>query len=91
MDIRDTSEVIELLDRVAEADETWRVETFRMHRRNKAGDHQDVTVEILDRGPTFSPRYSVSADSSDGKKCSGNSGDDLTQTISLVHWYQLDR
>ena len=91
MEITDTHEVIEALNAAAGADETWRVETFSMHRVSKVHGHQDITVEVLDRGGQGSPRYHVSATSEDGKACSGNSGDNLGTVIATVHWYQLDR
>lgn len=93
MDIRDTSDVIKVLNECAGGDrepETWRVETFTMHRLSPKHGYQDVAVKILDRGPDFSPRYLVSAETPEGQRCTGNSGDDLNETIRLVHWYQLD-
>lgn len=94
MDINDTSHVIKVLNecaRGAREPETWRVETFTMHRESPRHGYQDVVVKILDRGPDFSPRYHVSAKTSDGKYCTGNPGEDLNETIRLVHWYQLDQ
>ena len=92
VDIRDTSDVIKVLNEAAGGDpETWRVETFTMHRESSKHGYQDVTVEIMDRGPDISPRYRVSAETSKGQRCTGNSGDDLNATIRTVHWYQLDR
>jgi hypothetical protein len=91
MDIYDTSAVIRLLNKAAGADETWRVETFQMHRESPTHGFQEVTVEVLDRGPEISPRYHLSAKTADGKSCSGNSGDDLEVVLGLAHWYQLDK
>lgn len=91
MDISDTSEVITALNQAASGSETWRVETFSMHRESRTHGWQNVTVTILDRGPTISPRYRLSATTDGGLACGGNSGDDLKVVIATVHWYQLDR
>lgn len=92
MDIQDTSDVIQTMNECAGGDpETWRIETFRMHRLSEKHGYQDVTVEIWDRGSKITPRYHVSAKTSEGQHCAGNSGDDLNEVIRLVHWYELDR
>lgn len=91
MDIRDTSDVIKCLNQAAKARQTWRVETFTMHRESPKHGSQEVEVKILDRGPDFSPRYHVSGTTEDGLHCSGNSGDELQEVILLTHWFELDK
>jgi hypothetical protein len=90
MDIDDTSEVIEALNRASGGTETWRVHTFTMQRESAEHGYQTVTITILDRGHAISPRYAVSATTDGGQRCAGNSGDDLETVIATVHWYQLD-
>lgn len=91
MDIADTSNVINALnDAAGGAPETWRVEMFTMNRESSTHGQQDVTVRILDRGPEISPRYHVSAETTGGQHCTGNSGDDLDTTIRWAHWDHLD-
>ncbi|MCP3422970.1 hypothetical protein [Nocardioides pinisoli] len=90
MDISETSEVIKALNAAASGSETWRQETFVMQRESETHGWQDVTITILDRGPSISPRYAVSAETAGGQRCAGNSGDDLEVVIATVHWYQLD-
>ena len=91
MDIRDTSDVIKCLNQAAKAHETWRIETFTMYRESPKHGHQEVAVEILDRGPDFSPRYHVTGTTEGGLYCTGNSGDDLKEVILLTHWFELDK
>lgn len=91
MDLSQTSAVINALNTAAKGSETWQVQTFTMQRESEAHGWQDVTVTILDRGPSFSPRYAVSATTEGGQSCTGNSGDDLEVVIATVHWYQLDK
>lgn len=96
MDIRDTSEVIRVLSEAAaerslSEPDVWRVETFTMHRASRKHGYQNVTVKILDRGPDFSPRYHVSAQTPEGQRCTGNPNDDLEVALRTVHWFELDK
>jgi hypothetical protein len=82
--------VIAYLNHLPPLFEAAHVTTFKCYRNSSAGRTQEVTVEILDRGPAHAPRYSCVARSDDGKTVSGNSADSIDVVLSTVHWWDLD-
>lgn len=70
--------------------EAHEVRTFRAYRNSKNGGVQDVTIEILDAGPTKpANRYRCIARAGN-KSASGNSADSISTVLALVHWWDLD-
>jgi len=70
---------------------TFRCSTFECFRRQKDGSDKGVKIEILDHGEACpSGRFSVRAESEDGKKAFGNGDDDLQAALAMVHWGDLD-
>ena len=82
--------VVALLNHAPRLFEAAHVTTFRCYRQSADGRTQEVTVEILDKGPGDSPRYSCVARSDDGKAASGNSADQIDVVLSTLHWWDLD-
>jgi hypothetical protein len=70
--------------------EAYEVRTFRIYRKSKDGGVQEVTIEILDAGPTKpGSRYHCVARAGD-KSASGNSAESISTVLALVHWWDLD-
>jgi hypothetical protein len=82
--------VIAYLNTLPRLFEAAHVTTFKCYREAANGRTQEVTVEILDRGPGDFPRYSCVARSDDGKAASGNSADSVDVVLSTLHWWDLD-
>ena len=70
--------------------EAHEVRTFRAYRNSKDGGVQEVTIEILDAGPTKPDnRYRCVARAGD-KSASGNSAESISTVLAMVHWWDLD-
>jgi hypothetical protein len=68
--------------------------TFCGLRQAQGGTQQEVTVDILDRGPyprTARVRYSAHATTADGKFAAGNPADSVRGALLNVHWHDLDK
>jgi len=71
--------------------ELYQVTTFTGYRKTKQGDNQEVSVDLLDRGPDHpSARYTVTATAKDGRSAGGNDSASIEEAIAIVHWYKLD-
>jgi hypothetical protein len=71
--------------------EVYHITRFRCDRIKTDGSAQEVEIELLDRGPTVSNRYSVLATSNDGKQVAGNPESDIDVALDFFHWYELDK
>ena len=67
------------------------VSTFKLYRRTEDGESQEVTVEILDAGPTVSERYFCRATSNDGRTATGNPQTSIEYAMMHTHWNDLDK
>lgn len=87
----DPFETVAHLQKVAGFFEVYHVTTFTCFReRRDGGGTQEVTVSILDAGPSKPDlRYHVSAKSNDGKSATGNPAERLDVALALVHWGDL--
>ena len=84
--------IIEKLKQLEGVFEVYQVvSTFKLHRRAEDGESQEVTVEILDAGPTVSERYSCRAISNDGRTATGNPQTSIEYAMMHTHWHDLDK
>ncbi len=87
----DSNEIRRLLESDGHMEDVAEVRVFEGSRKNSKGKSVDVTVKILDMGPS-NPRYRYDcvAVSETGVEARGNGGASLDEAISIVHWNQLD-
>jgi hypothetical protein len=98
----DTDAVIAQLNGMPRTHSAAHATRFRCYRETPDGRTQEVTVEIYDSGPeveehdsgqeveTETRRYYCVARSDDGRATSGNSADNVTKVLAMVHWWELD-
>ena len=88
----DIKEITSRLEQQADFFEVYEViREFEAYRHTKSGEDQKVTVRILDAGPDEGMnRYTVDAESEDGKRATGNAYDTIDMALSGVHWQDLD-
>jgi len=88
----DEFEIIEKLKSLTNSTEVYHVTTFELFRTRPDGLHQEVVVKVMDRGPKDAAlRYHVAAEANDGRTATGNSGPDLDEVLTFVHWFDLDK
>lgn len=81
-----------MLGQFGEVRSVAEVTTFKLQRVAKDGHDQIVTVIAYDYGPSSDrARWSVAATSDDGLTAAGNPGLDLSTTLRVVHWSDLDK
>jgi hypothetical protein len=79
-------DALALLKNAAGAFEIYEKHSVRLYRRTKDGSDQRVDVEITDAGAGMANRYSVRAESEDGRIASGNPAATLQASLAVVHW-----
>jgi hypothetical protein len=88
------SEVIDKLKGLpgAHLSEVCEKHTFECYRVRGDGCMQEVTVVILDAGPSVrgSPRYFVHATSAEGRTVAGRADSSLDAVLESVKWSDLD-
>jgi hypothetical protein len=71
--------------------EAYHVTTFKGYRVRPDGTDKEVTITVLDSGPSKpDSRYRVRVDDEDGNHADGNPADRIDLAISFVHWENID-
>ncbi len=91
MDLREQETLRAAVQDASGAFELYSVTTFKGYRKRKDGAIKEITVEVLDGGPTDQLRYHVVATDEDGRGASGNPANTLDVVLATVHWGDLDR
>lgn len=85
------AEILECLKRVAGISDAYLRREFTVFRETQDGDLQEVTVVVLDAGPSRKgARFHVFATTEDGGRASGNPAESLDSALAIVHWSDLD-
>ncbi len=87
----DSSEIRRSLEKWGHLDEVAEVKFFEGYRKNGKGETVEVTVKIVDLGPTYpQQRYNCVASTENGQKATGNGSSSVGDAISMVHWNHLN-
>lgn len=85
----ETAEVLQHLREASGAFEAFETRRFVLYRTTGSGKVQKVCVTVTDSGEDSLTRFSVRAETDDGKSAAGNPHDQLSAAIKLVHWQNL--
>ena len=90
-------EPVELLDafrKVSGAFELYQVIgkfTGHRHCKGEGGDVKEITIEVLDRGPSYpNDRFMVDVVDQDGRIAGGSTGETVDVAMQIAHWDELD-
>jgi hypothetical protein len=89
-----TTDPLDMLPMVAKAAKLadgCHLTTFRGYRKDRSGCVCEVTIEVMDRGPSHPRRYAILAADDLGRMASGDGDGDLPTALANVRWYRLDK
>ncbi len=86
----DSNEIRRSLEKWGHLDDLAEVKLFEGCRKNEKGESVEVTVKILDLGPSNPQyRYNCIASTGSGQEALGNGSSSIDDAISIVHWNEL--
>ena len=66
--------------------------TGHRHCKGEGGADKEITIEVLDRGPSYpSDRFMVEVVDKDGRIAGGSTGETVDVAMQIAHWEELDK